>query len=209
MNKTPSAPSAALSGFLKQRNAGKIWPLTIVFFVLTFAVLYWRLAIAFESRLRFIAMLPDHTLVVSQEAGFKEAKSVHITQAQRAARLLLGRDPRGFDDKEELARICTRPAYDKAIDLLDQDAREFAEKSIYQKVVLRETSLSKLQDNSVQTEVKGELIRIGNMNGKPIVEGLAFELTMHFIENPSTFENGLYPTQVKAFDIQIQPVPTP
>ncbi len=206
--KTPSAHSAALSGYLKQRNAGKIWPFVLILIVLIFAVLYWRLATAFETRLRFVSLLPDQTLVVSGETGFKDAKSVHISQAQRAARLFLGRGPRGLDDKNELARICTRTAFNRAIDLIEEDAREFAEKAIYQKVVLRETALSKLQDSSVQAEVKGELIRVGNMNGKPITEGLAFELTMHFVENPSTFENGLYPTQVKTFNLIIRPVPS-
>ena len=206
--KTPSAHSAALSGDLKQRNAGKIWPLILILIVLIFALLYWKLASAFETRLRFISLLPDQTLVVSGEMSFKEAKSVHISQAQRAARLFLGRGPRGLDDKNELARICTRAAFDKAIELLDEDAREFAEKAIYQKVVLRETALSKLQDSSVQAVVKGELIRVGNMNGKSITEGLNFELTMHFVENPSTFENGLYPTQVKTFDLFILSVPS-
>jgi len=206
--KTQSAQSAALSGYLKQRNAGKIWPLILILIVLIFSVLYWKLATAFEARLRFISLLPDQTLVVSGETGFKEARSVHISQAQRAARLLLGRGPRGLDDKDELARICTRAAFDHAVELLEKDEREFAEKAIFQKVVLRETALSKLQDSSVQAEVKGELIRVGNMNGKPLTEGLTFELTMHFVANLSTFENGLYPTQVKTFNLVIRPVPS-
>lgn len=199
--------STPLAAFLKRDRSGRIWGYVALITMALSLILCWRMAVAFETRPRFILMDPTGTLIVTREKDFQDARQLHVSQAELAVQTLLNRQPNGFDSKERLKRLFDQSSYAKALELEKSEAAEFAEKSLHQKAEIERISIQKLTGTTVDVAVQGQLIRTGSFEGRPFIEVLRFNLGMRFEHNPSLLDNGRFPTVVRSFDLTTSPFP--
>jgi hypothetical protein len=94
------------------------------------------------------------------------------------------------------------------LELFRADAEEFRAKEIHQKVELAEINLVQVKDESVHATFVGQLIRSGIFGGKPIVEVLSVKGRLSFVRNPNMIANGAFPTVVRDFEVETQPIAT-
>lgn len=201
--KTNEATTAVRS-YLKRVQTGRVWAGLYLVTLTVFAWLHFNMATALEARTRVIIVNKD-TVLVSEELDLMDAKELHITQAERTVQALFNRHPGGFDSESELKRLLNVPCYEKARDMLEIQTPEFEAKSLHQKVEIAETGIVRMQGRSIGALVRGQLIRFGQFDGRPLVESLDLEISMTFTHNPSLLEHGRYPTMVTEFEVTTQP----
>ncbi|MBK1884415.1 hypothetical protein JIN85_18505 [Luteolibacter pohnpeiensis] len=202
-----SINSPSLTAFLKRDRSGRFWGYVALGSFGFSLLLCWRMAMAFETRPRFVVMDPSGTLIITREKGFEDASQIHVSQAELAVQTLLNRQPTGFDSEERLKRLFDTKSYAKALELEANESAEFVVKSIHQKAEIEDIKLQKLTGTAVESVVRGQLIRIGSFEDKPSIEVLHFELNMRFEHNPKLLENGRFPTVVRSFELTTSSIP--
>lgn len=171
----------------------------------TCGFIVWRTSAAYERKSQVIVV--DSTgYYLSRTLDFTAATYLHESQVYNAAETLLNRGPLGPDNPERLKRLFGEEACLRAARLMRADAQEFQAKEIHQKVELGEVQLVQVKDESVLATFSGQLIRSGMFGGKPFVEVLAVNGRITFSRNPDIVANGAFPTVVRTFEVEIQPV---
>lgn len=166
---------------------------------------HWNLANSIQSGYQ-ILVLDDQIYVKGQTKSFKNADKLHETQIRLAVDALLVRGPNGLNYQERFEQLYAGAALDKAQAIIDEDAASFSENKIDQVVRVSDLNLIRVDDASVRATVLGLLVRTGELSGQPVRIVLQFKLSLIMVNNPRMLENGLYPTIVKNFELEIKPL---
>ncbi|MEO8350129.1 MAG: hypothetical protein ABI680_00270 [Chthoniobacteraceae bacterium] len=149
-----------------------------------------------KERERVIVIDPAHTYYISPLLSFAEANELHIQQTTLAATAFLDRNPVGFDQPELLKRMLLKAAYYKALELQKRESPEFKAKELHQKAEVGQISILQTRQDSVLTQVTGQLIRTGIFQEKAFSEAIPFKLSFKMVRNPDMTQNGRFPTAV-------------
>jgi len=203
---------AAIDGLMQRRRSGRkglIFSVVLHLVTMTvFLVAHFRIAAAFEAKLRFATLVDSDTLVVFHEKDFEEAKTLHIWQAKQAVQAMFNRGPKGLDNEELLKRFFNTSCFKEFQGMVKAENPEFEAKQIHQKVEVADIKILKLLDGTVRVAVYGQLIRIGHFSGQVFSEALTLEVTLLQTENPAYIQKGRFPTTVTEFDVKTQPIPS-
>lgn len=201
------AKSATFTILANQTLAARFWFGCCVLILGVCAVLVWRMSVAFERKFQVLVM--DGTgFYLANTIDFPSAAYLHETQVRNAVETLFDRGPLGPDNPERLKRLFDEGARLSATKAFQADLEEFRGKEIHQKVEVAEVKLLQVKDESVLATFSGQLIRAGMFGGKPFVEALAVSGRINFKRNPDVVANGAFPTVVRSFEVEIQPIPT-
>lgn len=190
-----------------KRYKSHIWCALFITSVIGFSVERHYLARSIQEGYRYL-VIDDTCFFLPKSFEFKDAHDLHFDQAQLVCETLLNRSPAGVDNKARLENLFHPNAYGKAKQLIENEAADFKNKLIHQKVSIAETRQLKMRDNSVLIQVTGQLIRTGQFLGTPFVEVLDFECHLHFIPNRNIVNNGRYPTIVYDYQLKTKIIPT-
>lgn len=153
----------------------------------------------FKERERVIVIDPAHTYYISPLLSFGEANELHIQQTTLAATAFLDRNPVAFDQPELLKRMFLKVAHNKALDMQKRESPEFKAKDLHQKAEVAQISILQTRQDSVLTQVTGQLIRTGVFQEKAFSEAIPFKLSFKMVRNPDMTQNGRFPTAVIDF----------
>lgn len=185
------------------RLAARVWCCVAFSILIVSAVDRWNLAKSISEGHRFL-IVDDNTFLYPRSYDFQEAKALHYDQALLAATTLLNRSPNGVDREKRLKALYHPRAFEKAINLINQETPVFQAKSLHQKATIEETHILSLTDQSVMVTVTGQLIRVGEFEGETVVEVMDFELSSQFMFNANMVSNGRYPTIVSDFKLKLK-----
>jgi hypothetical protein len=157
----------------------------------------------FKQRERVVIIDPEGTYYVSPLLQFREAKQLHVQQAELAAMVFLERNPKDFDNPDLLKLLFLKKAFNKARDERISEAVEFRSKQLHQKAEIGQIDILATRDNEVLAAVTGQIIRSGIFQDKAFTEAFPFTLRLRFIRNPNMALNGRFPTAVGDFKYEI------
>ncbi len=197
--------SQAIDLFIHKDKVALFWFAVALLVSVGFWLERQRLVKQLMAKPQFFVMDANHTYYLPSAMDFVSAKEVHAAQTRLAMEALFNRDPSGPDSPERLKRILGRDAYRKAQEAIANEADEFADKQIHQKVELGPIQVLQVRDDSVLTGVEGQLIRNGVFRGKAFTEVLTVKAQFKFILNPDMTANGRFPTVAIAFDFTMEP----
>lgn len=158
---------------------------------------------AYRTRERVVVMDGSGTFSIAPTLDFQEATRVHEELALWATYALFSQNPNGFDMPELLDKLFLDEALKHARSLYAEASKEFQEKDIHQKVEVFEIKILETREEQVFAQVKGQLIRTGNFEGKTFVEDPEFTLTLVLHRNPNMLDNKRFPLAVTSFEDKI------
>lgn len=139
-------------------------------------------------------------MVIAPGLDFRQAAKIHTTCAVLATQALLQRNPTGFDMPELVGNLFVRAGKTKADEELKLALPNLGKRSMHQKVEIESvnvTSVSKRADIQIYyIQVKGQIIRDGNIGGARVREVDQFAVLYEMWRNPRLTENGRYPLVV-------------
>lgn len=156
----------------------------------------------FKQRERVVVIDPAGTFYVSPILKFQEAKQLHAEQSTFATLAFLERDPNGFDNEDLLKQMFGRHAAQKATAQRLNEEAEFKAKQIHQKPEIARIDILETREDTILTQVTGQLIRTGIFEDKTFSEAVPFKLSLRFVRNPNMVLNGRFPTVVGDFDYE-------
>ena len=162
----------------------------------------YHLISQFKQRERVVILDPAGTYYVSPLLDFREAKALHVQQAELATLAFLQRNPKGFDDPDLLRQMFLKPALQKAQEEQTREAVEFRAKQLHQKPEIARIDILAVRQDEVLARVTGQLIRTGIFEGKTFSEGFNFKLSLRLLRNPNMLANHRFPTAVANFKYQ-------
>jgi hypothetical protein len=148
---------------------------------------------------RVVIIDPAGTYYLSPLLDFKDAKDFHVQQSTLVVGALLERQPQGFDHPELLKQILLKSAFEKAQRQWLGESAEFKSKQLHQKPEVSKVDVLETREDTVLTQVTGQLVRTGVFEGQPLSEALPFKLALKFKRNPDMSKNGRFPTAVVDF----------
>ena len=184
-----------------------LWCALFIISALGFSIERHYLAKSIQAGFRYL-VIDDTCFFLPKSFEFKDAHDLHFDQAQLVCETLLNRGPAGVDNQARLKNLFHPTAYEKVIQLVENEAADFKSRSIHQKVSIAETRQLKMKDESVLIQVTGQLIRMGQFSGKSFIEILDFECQLHFIPNLNMLSNGRYPTIVFNYNLKTKAIPS-
>ncbi len=104
---------------------------------------------------------PAGTCYVSPLLQFKEARQLHVQQAELATSAFLERNPKDFDNPGLLKLLFLKNAFTKAQDERISEAVEFRAKQLHQKAEIGRIDILGTRENEVLAAVTGQIIRSG------------------------------------------------
>ncbi len=188
--------------FVQRDRLPWFWFLVAVAVTLLAAFDRYHLVSQFKQRERVVIVDPAGTYYVSPLLEFREAKTLHVQQAELATAAFLQRNPKGFDDPDLLNHMFLKPALRKAQDEQAREAVEFRAKQLHQKPEIARIDILAVSQNEVLATVIGQIIRTGIFEGKTFSEGFKFKLRLRLLRNPDMLANGRFPTAVADFKYQ-------
>lgn len=194
------------SFFADQAKLARFWFLMFGMVLVGYGVLFWRLAASMDKKTQVIVM-DSSGYYLPRVVDFQTATDLHEAQVYAAVESIFNRGPAGLDHQERLKRLFDKPSYAQAIRRSLADSEEFKAKEIHQKVEISDIRLLQVKDETVLATFEGQLIRSGIFGGKPIVEALSVKGRFTFSRNGDMAVNGAYPTVVRSFEFDVQPVP--
>ena len=198
-SRRPVAGSSPVRIFVDKDRLAFFWFLIAVVAVGCAIVAPLLLVQRFKERERVIVIDPANTYYVSPLLSFAEANELHIQQTTYAATAFLGRNPIAFDQPELLKRMFLKAAYNKALEMQQREGPEFKAKDLHQKAEVAQISILQTRQDSVLTQVTGQLIRTGVFQEKAFTEAIPFKLSLKMVRNPDMTQNGRFPTAVSDF----------
>lgn len=162
-----------------------------------------RLVAHFKERERVVIIDPSRTYYVSPLLQFREARDLHVEQAELATMAFLERNPRDFDHPDLLKQVFLGAALARAIDQRAREAAEFRAKGLHQKPEVARVEILATRENEVLASVTGQLIRTGVFQDKAFTEGFPFTLRLRLVRNPAMAVNGRFPTAVAEFKYEV------
>ena len=160
------------------------------------------------NRKPLVVVADENAYTTRKSEDLMGSESIHEAQAELAVQSIFNRSPIGLDSPNRVQKLFRVEAYEKLMQLVEDEMPEFERKSIHQKVGISKIDLLQLKDKSIKVAVEGQLIRAGVFAEAPIVEVLDLKVKMLFVDNPSLAGNGGYPTLVRDFLFETTPVPT-
>lgn len=159
---------------------------------------FWMVA-QFKQRERVVIVDPAGTYYLSPLLDFREAKEFHVQQSTLAATTFLERQPSGLDHPELLKQIFLKPAQERVQKLIQAEAEEFKSKQLHQKAEIGRIDILETRDDTVMTQITGQLIRTGIFEQQAFTEAIPFRLGLRLRRNPDMSRNGRFPTAVSEF----------
>jgi len=157
----------------------------------------------FKQRDRVVIIDPSQTYYISPLLQFKEAKDLHIQQAELATTAFLERSPKDFDHTDLLKQMFLKGALQKAQDQRTREAVEFRAKQLHQKPEIGRIDILATRENEVLATVSGQVVRTGIFQEKVFTEAFNFKLSLRLLRNPNMALNGRFPTAVGDFKYEI------
>ncbi len=183
--------------------AARIWFLTSLALLGLVVIQPFLIIEAYRTRERVVIMDSAGTFSIAPTLDFEEATRLHEEMALWSTYALLSQNPNGFDMPELLDKMFLEEPLKSARKLQSEASREFREKSIHQKVEVFEIKILLTREDEVFAQVKGQLIRTGNFEGKAFVEDPQFSLTLVMHRNPDMLANKRFPLAVISFEEKI------
>ncbi|MCB1124033.1 MAG: hypothetical protein KJT03_20945 [Verrucomicrobiae bacterium] len=180
--------------------AARVWFL-LCLALLTFIIIQPFLLInAYRTRERVVILDGSGTYSIAPTLDFEEATRMHEELALWSTYALYSQNPNGFDMPELLDKIFLDDALKQARRLHSDLTQEFREKNIHQKVEVFEIRILQTRSEQIIAQVDGQLIRIGNFEGKAFIEDPEFTLTLVMYRNPNMLVNKRFPLAVLSFE---------
>lgn len=154
---------------------------------------------SFRQGERVVVIDPSDTFYVAPLLKFQDATKLQVEQSKLATTAFLSRNPNGFDNGDLLKQMFLRQAYQKALAYEAAEEPEFKSKQLHQKAEISRIDVLNTRENFVLTQVSGQLIRVGEFEGKPFAEAIPFKLLLRLQRNPDMVANGRFPTAVNDF----------
>jgi hypothetical protein len=134
-------------------------------------------------------------LVKSQP--FKKAKAIQIECVRFAAKSLLDRSTKGFDDKLGLEQVyLTKNCGDQIKKIVDQEQKEFELKNISQTCEVGSIKIIQQRKNYYIANIEGQLVRACKYMDHSYVDVRKFNLGLMLYKNPNMSTNGRFPLVV-------------
>ena len=195
-DKKPKAPEQLVSRFRDRRFLVWLCLLLVISNILTPALVA---VVLFKKQIVVVAD-EGGNMVIAPGLDFRQAAKIHTTCAMLATQALLQRNPTGFDMPEMVGNLFARAGKTKADEELKLALPSLGKKSMHQKVEIESvnvTSVSKRADIQIYyIQVKGQIIRDGNIGGARVREVDQFAVLYEMWRNPRLTENGRYPLVV-------------
>ena len=156
-----------------------------------------------KSKERIIIMDEAGTFHVAPLSKFQESAPMHDYLITVASNALLARGPKGADNPPLQKQLFYQKAYDKIEEFYLTEAEHFAKKKIHQKAEIKNIKVLKTSETRVLARVYGQLIRIGNFEGRKFTDVKDFSLQLTLYRNPKMSANGRLPLIVTDWAIKI------
>lgn len=191
---------------LRNEYASKFWCVLFLVYLLISLICIWRLAGSLSEGILF-AVIDDGTFYLTKSLEFDQLAEEHEDQARLAAETFFERNALGrLENEARLERLFLGEARDKAIRMVLEDNEYLYTRKMYQNLKINDTKILKMRDHSVRVQVIGELRRVGEFNGEFVAESMSVEARFHFVLNKDMLYNGKYPTVVKDFNYEVEPL---
>lgn len=142
----------------------------------------------------------EGNMIVGPGVDFAHATAMQTTHAVMATQALLSLSPAGYDEPELLKNLFHDNALKHADATLKGALPEIQAKDIHQKCEIAKVEvLAVKQEGKFQMyylRTSGQIIKSDEVQGQPLREVEAFELTLRCVRNPRLTVNGRFPLVV-------------
>lgn len=191
-----------ISSLSNNSKAAWFWFFTTCALVITNIVTPLFIVQTMKQKDRTIIVDPSKTYYVTTGTSKDAFEKLMDSITTDAVKARLNLHEREFDDPILIDQLYTETAAKQAEKEFRLDKSYYADNNIHQKAEIDEIKILQATTNKVITSTTGQIIQVGEFEGKSFVKKLKFKMDIRFIRNPFIGSNGKLLYLVAAYKLE-------